>query len=186
MHRNRCTCANSGYQAVFLIFFERPGYEAITTLDIVLLSSDVGSAWASHWISIATSIVDSTTEQASELGVNFQLNSYLNKETNLAWALSLTYIIQQFLHLSYRYSVTICPSLVPRPHPDFISQPWRRTDFSPWLWDKIWVGPGDEANLPFQNPVLDWLKRLSTGFTKKTFNSYCFKDCPIVTLSVCH
>ena len=28
------------------------------------------------------------------------------------------------------------PSLVPRPHPDFISQPWR----------KIWVGPGDEAS----------------------------------------
>ena len=31
-------------------------------------------------------------------------------------------------------------SLVPRPHPDFISQP-----FSPRLRDKIWVGPGDEA-----------------------------------------
>ena len=31
-------------------------------------------------------------------------------------------------------------SLVPRPHPDFISQP-----FSPWLRDKIWVGPGDSA-----------------------------------------
>jgi len=36
-------------------------------------------------------------------------------------------------------------SLVPRPHPDFISQPWRKTDFSPRLRDKIWVGPGDEA-----------------------------------------
>ena len=30
-------------------------------------------------------------------------------------------------------------SLVPRPHPDFISQPQLR--------DKIWVGPGDEARL---------------------------------------
>jgi len=29
-------------------------------------------------------------------------------------------------------------SLVPRPHPDFISQPWR----------KIGVGPGDEATFP--------------------------------------
>ena len=31
------------------------------------------------------------------------------------------------------------PSLIPRPHPDFISQLWTR------LRDKIWVGPGDEA-----------------------------------------
>ena len=32
-------------------------------------------------------------------------------------------------------------SLVSRPHPDFISQPWRKIG----LQDKIWVGPGDEA-----------------------------------------
>ena len=47
-----------------------------------------------------------------------------------------------------------CASLVPRPHPDFITQPWKKfgrrpgsktPDFSPWLRDKIWVGPGDEA-----------------------------------------
>ena len=29
--------------------------------------------------------------------------------------------------------------------PDFISQPWR--NFSPWLRDKIWEWPGDEASL---------------------------------------
>ena len=29
--------------------------------------------------------------------------------------------------------------LVPRPHPDFISQTWLR--------DKIWVGPGDKATV---------------------------------------
>ena len=31
-------------------------------------------------------------------------------------------------------------SLVPRPLPDFISQPWRKK-----LRDKIWEWPGDEA-----------------------------------------
>ena len=36
-------------------------------------------------------------------------------------------------------------SLVPRPLPDFISQPWRKVDFSPQLRDKIWEWPGDEA-----------------------------------------
>ena len=29
----------------------------------------------------------------------------------------------------------------------FISQPWRKIDFSPRLRDKIWVGPGDEASV---------------------------------------
>ena len=36
-------------------------------------------------------------------------------------------------------------SLVPRPLPDYISQPWRKIDFSPWLRDIIWEWPGDEA-----------------------------------------
>ena len=33
--------------------------------------------------------------------------------------------------------VYCCDSLIPRPPPDFISQPWLR--------DKIWEWPGDEA-----------------------------------------
>ena len=36
-------------------------------------------------------------------------------------------------------------SLLPRPLPDFISQPWRKTDFSLQLRDKIWEWPGNEA-----------------------------------------
>ena len=36
-------------------------------------------------------------------------------------------------------------SLVPRPLPDFILQPWR-TDFSWGRWHKIWEWPGDEAS----------------------------------------
>ena len=35
-------------------------------------------------------------------------------------------------------------SLVPRPLPDFILQPWK-PNFSPRLRDKIWEWPGDEV-----------------------------------------
>ena len=44
-------------------------------------------------------------------------------------------------------------SLVPRPLPDFISQPWRKVG----LRDKIWEWPGDEA----MTAVLpgEWLSR---------------------------
>ena len=35
----------------------------------------------------------------------------------------------------------MCDSLVPRPLPDFISQPWRKIG----QCDKIWEGSGDEA-----------------------------------------
>ena len=47
---------------------------------------------------------------------------------------------------SYTYTDKREPlSLVPRPRPDFISQPWRKINFSPRLRDKIWEWPGDEA-----------------------------------------
>ena len=37
------------------------------------------------------------------------------------------------------------PSLIPRPLPDFISQPWRKI-CGEIVQDKIWKWPGDEAN----------------------------------------
>ena len=53
-------------------------------------------------------------------------------------------------------SLPLCSSLVPRPFPDFISQLWRKNDFSLQQWDKIgippqlqdtiWEWPGNEAS----------------------------------------
>ena len=76
-------------------------------------------------------------------------------------------------HMQLHWPTSLCLCLVPRPHPDFISQSWRKIgrrpgikttsqmdsvstnrvhvtywpspDFSPRLRDKIWEGPGDEA-----------------------------------------
>ena len=49
------------------------------------------------------------------------------------------------------YSITHeqFPKHIARPQapPRFISQSWRKIDFSPRLRDKIWVGPGDEAHI---------------------------------------
>ena len=39
-----------------------------------------------------------------------------------------------------------CFSLVPRPLLDFITQLWRKINFSLSLCDKIWEWPGNEAN----------------------------------------
>ena len=50
------------------------------------------------------------------------------------------------MHMFVQVEVCTCAStlsgnsLVPRPLPDFISQP-------PRLWDKIWEWPGDEARV---------------------------------------
>ena len=65
-----------------------------------------------------------------------------------------TRLVVMFISLVFRPSPTsslaVCKqaikswswgSLVPRPLPDFISQPWRKK----WLRDKIWEWPGDEA-----------------------------------------
>ena len=46
-------------------------------------------------------------------------------------------------HFHQEHSWVASP--VPRQLPDFILEPWR-TDFSSWLWDKIWEWPGDEAS----------------------------------------
>ena len=56
------------------------------------------------------------------------------------------------------HTIVYPASLVPRPLRDFISQPWRKIDFSPWLRDKIWEWPGDEASIQLRlcvitNPV---------------------------------
>ena len=48
------------------------------------------------------------------------------------------------------YSITHeqFPHIVrPQAPPRFISQSWRKIDFSPRLRDKIWVGPGDEVHI---------------------------------------
>ena len=79
------------------------------------------------------------------LGVHTHQCLYKDKNTtnlkvNGVWYCIFTAEVKQNFVKIFR----VC-SLVPGPHPDFISQPWRKTDFSPRLRDKIWVGPGDEA-----------------------------------------
>ena len=57
----------------------------------------------------------------------------------LRWATTVSVQLKEGTQI---VSLPLLHSLVPRPLPDFISQPWRKIDFSPRLRDKIWEWPG--------------------------------------------
>ena len=73
-------------------------------------------------------------------------------------------------------------SLVPRPLPDFILQPWRKIDFSPWLRDNVWEWPADEATNSVQGFTHDSGQShpivVSMTTNLKTLSNY--RDLPIV------